>query len=561
MSFNLAELLLDAELITQDELVSVNKQGESSGETTDSCLVKLDILSEGDILSFLAKHFRVPRVDLPAVELDQAVIDLVPSGIASKFNVIPVGRQGRILHLAMANPSNIYAVEDVKFLTGYEVQPVVAPESRIRQAIGNYYDNTSEALENLMKDFEADDVELVEAEEEEDSGDDASDAPVVKLVNSIIGEAVKREASDIHVEPYEKTLRVRFRMDGKLYEIMDPPFRMKNAITSRIKIMAEMDIAERRVPQDGNIKIRLMGRAIDLRVSTLPTLFGEKIVLRILDQRSLNVDLEKLGFEPKAMKDFTSAINSPWGMVLVTGPTGSGKTTTLYSALSTINKPDTNIMTAEDPVEYNLEGINQVAIRERSGLDFSTALRAFLRQDPNIIMVGEIRDLETGSIATKAALTGHLVLSTLHTNDAPSTVNRLIDMGIQPFLAASAVRLILAQRLVRKVCENCAVEVEPHPEALEELGVDQEWAKKATIRKGEGCDKCNDSGFSGRMGLYEVMVITPEMSKLILDRKSSEELRVQARKDGMHTLREDGILKIARGITSIDEILKETAAV
>lgn len=561
MSFDLAELLLDAEMISAEDVRSAKKQGESSGDALDRCLIKLDLVAEVDLLGFLAQHFKVPKVDLTSVELDQAVIDLVPSDIASKFSVIPVGRQGRVLHLAMANPSNIYAVEDIKFLTGFEVQPVVAPESRIREAIGAYYDNTTEALENLMKDFEEDDVEIVEAEEDDSPGEDASDAPVVKLVNSIIAEAVNRKASDIHIEPYEKVLRVRFRIDGKLYEIMSPPYRMKNAVTSRMKIMAEMDIAERRIPQDGNIKIRVMNKTIDLRVSTLPTIFGEKIVLRILDQSNLNVDLEKLGFEPQAMKDFTHAIRSPWGMVLVTGPTGSGKTTTLYSALSTINQSDTNIMTAEDPVEYNLDGINQVAIREQSGLTFATALRAFLRQDPNIIMVGEIRDIETGSIATKAALTGHLVLSTLHTNDAPSTVNRLIDMGIQPFLVASSVRMILAQRLVRKVCDKCSEVITPPVEVLKELGVGPEWAANATIRKGEGCEHCNNSGFSGRLGLYEVMVITPEINRLILEKASTEKIREQARKDGMETLREDGIKKIAKGITSIDEILKETAAV
>ncbi len=561
MSFDVGELLLDAEMITAEQLKSVRRQAESSGESADSCLVKLELIREADLLAFLAQHFKVPKVDLPSVELDPAVIDLVPSGIASKFNVIPVGRQGRVLHLAMANPSNIYAVEDIKFLTGYEVQPVVAPESRIREAIGNYYDNTTEALENLMKDFEDEDVEIVEAQDEEMASDEASDAPVVKLVNSIIAEAVNRRASDIHIEPYEKKLRVRFRIDGKLYEVMSPPVRMKNAVISRMKIMAELDIAERRIPQDGNIKIRVQNKTIDLRVSSLPTLFGEKIVLRILDQSNLNVDLEMLGFEPKAMEHFTSAIHSPWGMVLVTGPTGSGKTTTLYSALSTINQPDTNIITAEDPVEYNLDGINQVAIREQAGLTFAAALRAFLRQDPNIIMVGEIRDIETGSIAIKAALTGHLVLSTLHTNDAPSTINRLIDMGIQPFLVASSVRLILAQRLVRKVCGKCGVRVEPHPEALAELGVDTAWAKNAVIREGRGCDACNNTGYAGRLGLYEVFVITPSITQLILDRASAEELRDRARKEGMLTLREDGVRKVERGITTIEEILRETASV
>ncbi len=562
MSFDLAELLVEAELISSDQLKKVRKQGESSGESSDSSIVKLGILSEPDILRFLSQHFKVPKVDLESIELDPVVIELVPSEIASKFSVIPVGRQGRVLHLAMANPSNIYAVEDIKFLTGYEVQPVVAPESRIKEAIGTYYDSSSEALENLMKDFEEEDVEVVEAEEETDTGgDDASDAPVVKLVNSIIAEAVHRRASDIHIEPFEKQLRIRFRIDGTLYEVMRPPYRMKNAVTSRMKIMAELDIAERRLPQDGNIKLRVQSKTIDLRVSTLPTLYGEKIVLRILDQSNLSVDLQKLGFSEEGMKEFEAAIRAPWGMVLVTGPTGSGKTTTLYSALSTLNSVDTNIMTAEDPVEYNLHGINQVGIKEQAGLNFASALRAFLRQDPNIIMVGEIRDLETGSIAVKAALTGHLVLSTLHTNDAPSTINRLIDMGLQPFLVASSVRLILAQRLVRKVCDKCGENIDPHPEALAELGVDSEYARNATFRAGRGCEYCNDSGYAGRIGLYEVMPVTPALTQMILDKVSTEAIRAQAKKDGMDTLRADGIRKVAKGMTTIEEILRETAAV
>ncbi|MBN1826266.1 MAG: type IV-A pilus assembly ATPase PilB [Candidatus Eisenbacteria bacterium] len=562
MSYDLTDMLVQAEVISPEQQQRVLKQMESTHQPSDRCLVELGYVEETELVQFLSRVFKVPGAELDESRIDRTVLDLVSSDICSKFSVLPLRREGRILHLAMADPSNIYAVEDIKFLTGLEVRPLVATESRLRAAIGNAYDNSSEALENLMKDFEEDEVEVVDTDEESEGASEyASDAPVVKLVNSIIAEAVQRKASDIHIEPFEKLLRVRFRIDGTLYTVMTPPIRMKNSITSRMKIMASLDIAEKRVPQDGNIKIRIQNRTIDLRVSSLPTLFGEKIVLRVLDQSNLNIDLTKLGFDPLALNNFERAIRSPWGMVLVTGPTGSGKTTTLYSALSTINDPTTNIMTAEDPVEYNLEGINQVAIREQAGLTFDSALRAFLRQDPNIIMVGEIRDYKTAEIAVKAALTGHLVLSTLHTNDAPSTINRLVDMGVEPFLVSSSVRLILAQRLVRKVCSKCAAEVTPHPEALAELGVTPEWAKDIVFRQGAGCEVCNQSGYSGRLGLYEVMPISPAISQLILDRKSAEEIRKKAQEEGMLTLRQDGITKIEKGITTIEEIIRETAAV
>jgi len=563
MGLDLADLLLRSERLTPEQFQKLRKQRESSGDPTDSCLVKLGLLSEQDLLDFLSAFFKLPPADLRALEADRAVLDLVPHEICSRFNVIPIRRQGRTLQLAMADPTNIYAVEDIKFLTGLEIQPVVAVESKIREAIGAYYDNSSEALENLMKDFEEEDVEVLDSQVEPDAGvsvDEASDAPVVKLVNSMIAEAVHRRASDIHIEPFEKQLRVRFRIDGTLYTVMGPPIRMKNAIASRVKIMASLDIAEKRTPQDGNIKIRLHDKTVDLRVSTLPTVFGEKVVMRVLDQSNLSVDLSKLGFEELARRNFERAIRSPWGMVLVTGPTGSGKTTTLYSALSTVNTPDTNILTAEDPVEYNLEGINQVGINEAAGLTFASALRSFLRQDPNIIMVGEIRDLETAGIAVKAALTGHLVLSTLHTNDAPSTINRLIDMGVEPFLVSSSVRLILAQRLIRRTCARCAEEIEPHPEALAELGVTEAWASKISFKKGKGCDACNGSGYSGRQGLFEVMPITPAVSRMILDRRSADEIRDRAVEEGMLTLRQDGIRKIEKGITTIEEVLRETSA-
>jgi type IV pilus assembly protein PilB len=561
MSLDIAELLLRSERLTPEQFQKVKKQRESTGEPADSCLVKLGLVTEQDLVEFLAAQFKVPQADLKALDADRSVLDLVPHEICSRFNVIPIRRQGRALHLAMSDPTNIYAVEDIKFLTGLEIQPVVAPESRIKEAIGAYYDNSSEALENLMKDFEDEELEVLDREADaEATFDDASDAPVVKLVNSMIAEAVHRRASDIHVEPLEKQLRVRFRIDGTLYTVMSPPSRMRSAIASRVKIMASLDIAEKRVPQDGNIKVRLHHKTVDLRVSTLPTIFGEKIVMRVLDQSNLNVDLSKLGFEELARKNFEKAIHSPWGMVLVTGPTGSGKTTTLYSALSTVNSPDTNILTAEDPVEYNLDGISQVGINEAAGLTFASALRAFLRQDPNIIMVGEVRDLETAGIAVKAALTGHLVLSTLHTNDAPSTINRLIDMGVEPFLVSSSVRLILAQRLIRRICSRCAAPVEPHPEALAELGVTEEWAKGVAFKRGKGCDSCNQSGYSGRQGLFEVMPISPALGRMILDRRSADEIREKAVEEGMLTLRQDGIRKVQKGITTIEEVLRETSA-
>jgi type IV pilus assembly protein PilB len=408
-----------------------------------------------------------------------------------------------------------------------------------------------------------DDLAVIEDEDEESLESNlsmADEAPIVKLVNSLIADAVRKGASDIHIEPYEKTLRVRFRIDGTLYEMMAPPFKYKAAIISRLKIMSELDIAERRVPQDGRIKIKVLNRTIDLRVSTLPTIFGEKIVMRILDKTNLNVDLEKLGFEPQAFAEFTRAIANPYGMVLVTGPTGSGKTTTLYSALTKINTPEVNVMTAEDPVEYNLEGINQVLVNDSVGLSFSAALKAFLRQDPNIIMVGEIRDIDTGSIATKAALTGHLVLSTLHTNDAPSAIGRLIDMGIEPFLVASSVNLILAQRLVRKVCQNCKRQVEPHPEVLRELGLSTEEAAEYPWIEGAGCVDCNNTGYKGRQGVYEVMVLTPSLRDLILDRASATALKRQALSEGMRSLRLDALSKLKKGMTTAEEVLKETAA-
>jgi type IV pilus assembly protein PilB len=460
----------------------------------------------------------------------------------------------------MANPTNIFAIDDIKFITGYDVDPHVASEGSLKRALDRAYDSAG-TMADVMKSIDDELSVVEEAPETDDAGlAGADEAPIVKLVNSLIYDAVRKGASDIHMEPYERSLRVRFRIDGVLQEMMSPPFKFKAAIISRLKIMAELDIAERRVPQDGRIKIKVQGRTIDLRVSSLPTIFGEKIVMRILDKGNLNIDLEKLGFEAAAMREFVSAIANPYGMVLVTGPTGSGKTTTLYSALSRVNTPEVNVMTAEDPVEYNLDGINQVLVHEDVGLTFAAALRAFLRQDPNIIMVGEIRDLETASIAVKAALTGHLVLSTLHTNDAPSAIGRLVDMGIEPFLVCSSVNLVLAQRLVRRVCPNCKKLITLNDEVLRELQLDPADAATGTFYQGSGCMDCSSTGYRGRQGVYEVMPMTPKLRELVLERASANEIKRMAIQEGMLTLRRDGLMKLKRGFTTTEEILKETAA-
>jgi type IV pilus assembly protein PilB len=557
---SVATRLVDEKLISQEALDKALKQKKETGITVTANLVKMGAITEEDLTKFLSELYNVPVINLSNLEIDKSIIKLIPGEVASKFQAIPVERVGRKLKVAMVNPSNIFAIDDIKFLTGLEVQPLIAPENDIKKTIDRYYDSP-DSLASVMKSME-EEVEIVEEEPEEEVGalEEVDHAPVVKLVNSLIADAVRKRASDIHVEPYEKTLRVRFRIDGVLYEMMAPPFRMKASIISRLKIMAELDIAERRVPQDGRIKLRTMGKTIDLRVSTLPTIFGEKVVMRILDKSNLSIDLTKAGFEQHALDHFLRAIESPYGIVLVTGPTGSGKTTTLYSALTKISTPEVNIMTAEDPVEYNIEGINQVQVHEEIGLTFAAALKAFLRQDPNIIMVGEIRDLETGSTATKAALTGHLVLSTLHTNDAPSSVNRMIDMGIEPFLVASSTNLILAQRLVRRICPYCKTEVKLHPEVVRELGLEPEESTNLVTYEGKGCIECNNTGYKGRQGVFEVMPISPSLRDLILDRAPTSELGRQARAEGMLTLREDALLKLKNGLTTAEEILKETAA-
>ena len=557
---DIGQKLIDAHLIDASALSRALQQQKNTGGTLTGNLVKIGAISEEGLVDFLSRLYGVQSIDLKSYEPDPSLVKLIPGDVATKFMALPVSRSGRKLIVAMANPANIFAIDDIKFITGYEVEARVASDSLLKRAIDRAYDSAG-TMADVMKGME-EDLSVVE---EDDSADDAGlsaaeEAPIVKLVNSLIADAVRKGASDIHVEPYEKTMRVRFRIDGVMQEMMSPPFKFKSAILSRLKIMAELDIAERRVPQDGRIKIKVLNRTIDLRVSSLPTIFGEKIVMRILDKANLNIDLEKLGFEPHSMKELVSAISNPYGMVLVTGPTGSGKTTTLYSALSRINTPEVNVMTAEDPVEYNLDGINQVLVHEDIGLTFSAALKAFLRQDPNIIMVGEIRDLDTGSIAVKAALTGHLVLSTLHTNDAPSAIGRLIDMGIEPFLVASSVNLVLAQRLVRRACSACKEPTSLTDEVLDELQMSKQDAAKAQFMLGAGCVECNDTGYKGRQGVYEVMTMTPRVRELVLERASAGEIKKVAISEGMLTLRRDALEKLKRGLTTVEEVLKETAA-
>jgi type IV pilus assembly protein PilB len=600
MAAKLGQLLIDSHLITEAQLKEALNLQRKEGGRLGSKLVKLGYITEDKLVEFLSKQYGVPSINLSNYEIDPSVIKLIPAEMAKKYMVIPVARVGATLTVAMADPSNLFAIDDIKFMTGYNVEAVVAPESSIMEAIQKYYSGKGELAKKTTttataiqpKDFTISEIEEVEDNEDELSLDDTPtvdveefdklvgtaldhietveekedeeivkevEAPIVKLVNGILLNAIKQGASDVHIEPYESVLRVRYRIDGVLYNIMNLPIKIKNAITSRIKIMSRLDIAERRLPQDGRIKLKLgRKREVDLRVSTLPCLFGEKTVLRILDKSNLQIDMTKLGFEEDQLKDFMEAIEKPYGMVLVTGPTGSGKTTTLYSALNHLNKPGINIMTAEDPVEYNFHGINQVQVREEIGLTFASALRSFLRQDPDIIMVGEIRDFETAEIAIKAALTGHLVLSTLHTNDAPSTITRLLNMGIEPFLVSSSLILILAQRLARKICNNCKVEEKFSEKALLKLGFTEEELKDVKCFKGKGCPACNNSGYKGRVALYEVMPVKDELKELILEGASAQELKKTAIRLGMKTLRRSGLNKVKAGITSIEEVLRVT---
>jgi type IV pilus assembly protein PilB len=563
MAQRLGELLVRKSVITEEQLENALDHQRNNGGRLGQALIKLDFLKESDLTYFLSMQYNVPTIDISEYEIDPEVIKLVPTDIVEKYRVIPVEKTDSALMVAVEDPSNIFAIDDVKFLTGLNVEIFVASDSSIRSAIDKYYDSF-QSLSDSMSDFDDSGVDFVRDEEEVDLNElerATEDAPVVKLVNLILTDAIKKGASDIHIEPFEKSLRVRLRIDGVLYEIMKPPMRMRAAMVSRLKIMSKLDIAERRLPQDGRIKMKMgRGREMDFRVSVLPTLFGEKVVLRLLDKSNLQLDMTKLGFEEKPLKDFKDSINKPFGMVLVTGPTGSGKTTTLYSALSELNKISENISTAEDPVEFNLYGINQVQMHEEIGLTFANALRSFLRQDPDIIMVGEIRDFETAEISIKAALTGHLVLSTLHTNDAPSTVNRLLNMGVEPFLVSSSVNVILAQRLARKICQECKEQIEVPSQTLIELEVPEEEISDFTCHHGKGCDKCSNTGYKGRVALYEVMPISEELKELILNGDSASEIKKTAKRSGMKTLRQSGITKLKEGITTVEEVLRTTMA-
>ena len=575
MAIRLGELLLREKRVTPAQLQEALNHQRSHGGRLGSTLVKLGILSDDEITSTLSRQYGVPSISLTDFDLDSGVVRLIPVETATKYNVIPVGRNGTSLTLAMTDPTNVFAMDDIKFMTGLRVDPVVASETAIREAIARYYtkvngtaasskgsDLAARALEDLGG---GEDLEVVADAEEIDAASlerQSGEAPIIRLVNALMLSAIQRGASDIHIEPYEKEMRIRFRVDGVLQPVMSPPLKYRDPIISRIKIMARLDIAEKRLPQDGRIKARFNDhnklREIDFRVSVLPTLFGEKVVLRLLDGEQLRLDLSRLGFLPEAHIRFERAIRKPWGMVLVTGPTGSGKTNTLYSSIAQLNQPNVNIITAEDPVEFNLLGINQVQVREQIGLSFAAVLRSFLRQDPNVILVGEIRDGETASIAVKAALTGHLVLSTLHTNDAPSSINRLVNMGIESFLVANSLNLICAQRLVRRVCEKCK---EPHPvppESLINVGVDPSEAATMVPVVGRGCDRCSGTGYKGRVGLFEVMEMSESLRELVMANAPVSELRERAMAEGMLTLRQSGLKKAAEGVTTLDEVVRET---
>jgi type IV pilus assembly protein PilB len=569
MSQRLGDLLVKEKIITAEQLAEAVKTQKESNCRLGSALVKLGFLTDGDVTNFLSRQYGVPAINLSYFEIDPAVVKLIPYETAKRYQILPLSRVGASLTIAMVDPTNVFAMDDIKFMTGFNIEPVVASESSILEGIDKAYGATKkEDLEHVMMSMsETDEADVeVQTEQEEmglaDLERAADEAPIVKLVNAVLSEAVTRGASDIHMEPYEREFRVRFRVDGVLQPIMTPPQKYKDAITSRLKIMSKLDISEKRLPQDGRImlKINIGGRKrqLDFRVSTLPTLWGEKIVLRLLDKENLRLDMTKLGFEPESLVKFEKAILKPYGMVLVTGPTGSGKTNTLYSSISRLNTVDTNIMTAEDPVEFQLAGVNQVQMKEQIGLNFAAALRAFLRQDPNIILVGEIRDFETAEIAIKAALTGHLVLSTLHTNGAPETITRLMNMGIEPFLVATSVHLICAQRLVRRICRDCAEPVDVPVQALLDEGFTPEEAKTVKIQKGKGCTVCSNTGFKGRAGLYEVMEVDDEIRELVLVGASAVELKKKAIEQGMITLRRSGLIKVAAGVTTLEEVARET---
>ncbi|MBZ5698104.1 MAG: type IV-A pilus assembly ATPase PilB [Acidobacteriia bacterium] len=570
MSSRLGEILIKESLITSDQLRQALEHQKTNGGRLGTCLMKLGFVSDDEITGVLSRQYGVPSINLKYYEVDSSVIKLIPQDTAVRYQIVPLSRVGSTLTIAMTDPTNVFAMDDIKFMTGFNVEPVVASETAIADAITKFYghDGSEEELSKVMKDLtaeEAADLEVASEEQEMNLAElerAAEEAPIIKLVNLLLTDAVKRGASDIHVEPYEKEVRVRFRIDGVLQPVMTPPMKLRDAITSRIKIMSKLDISEKRLPQDGRIMIKYRKdgkiKDLDFRVSTIPTLFGEKIVMRLLDKENLRLDMTKLGFEQESLAKFERAILRPYGMVLVTGPTGSGKTNTLYSSISRLNTVETNIMTAEDPVEFQLAGVNQVQMKDQIGLNFASALRAFLRQDPNIILVGEIRDFETAEIAVKAALTGHLVLSTLHTNDAPSTVSRLMNMGIEPFLVATSVNLICAQRLVRKICQKCKEPLDVPEQAMLDAGFTPEETKTTKIFVGKGCSTCNKTGYKGRVGLYEVMEINDELRELILVGASALELKKKALDQGMIMLRRSGLTKIAAGLTTLEEVLRET---
>src|ERR1044071_932715 len=592
MSAKLGEILVRENLLTPHQLREALEFQREHGGRLGFNLVKMGLVSDDMITAVLSRQYGVPSVNLELFDVDESVIRLIPRDVADKYSVLPLSRVGATLTLAMVDPTNVFAMDDIKFMTGLNIEPVVVSEASVQEAISRYYSSSREielarnmeeedsrydtqleplpqpsmTLESLDFDIDGDAaLEVIDENEEIDLSNltrMSEDAPVVRLVNVLLADSLQRGASDIHIEPSEEEMRLRFRIDGVLYDVMHPPLRLRDALISRLKILSKLDIAEKRLPQDGRIKIKLKvhgrSRALDFRVSTLPALFGEKVVLRLLDKEKLMLDMTKLGFEPESLLKFQRNISKPYGMVLVTGPTGSGKTNTLYSALQSLNQPETNIMTAEDPVEFNLQGINQVQMKEQIGLNFAAALRSFLRQDPNIILVGEIRDFETAEIAIKAALTGHLVLSTLHTNGAPETITRLMNMGIEPFLVATSVHLICAQRLVRRICKDCAEPVDVPVQTLIEEGYSPEEAKTVKIQKGKGCGVCNNTGYKGRAGLYEVMEVDDEIKELVLVGASAVELKKKAIERGMITLRRSGLIKVSLGHTTLEEVARET---
>ena len=574
MSGKLGEILIKEKIVSADQLKQALEFQKSNGGRLGNALVKLSFMSDDEVTAVLSRQYGVPSINLAYFEVDPNVIKLIPMETATKYQILPLSRVGSSLTVAMVDPTNVFAMDDIKFMTGFNIEPVLASEGAILDAIKKHYGSAEDVerkkeLEQIVSFIDDGQADTVELDEQDESSLNlaqlekaAEEAPVIKLVNYILTDAVKRGASDIHMEPYEKEYRVRYRVDGMLATIMNPPTKLRDAIISRVKIMAKLDISEKRLPQDGRIMIKYKKdgkmKQLDFRVSVLPTLHGEKVVMRLLDKENLRLDMTKLGFEPESLAKYQQAIFKPYGMVLVTGPTGSGKTNTLYSSIAQLNKPDTNIITAEDPVEFELHGINQVQMKEQIGLNFAAALRSFLRQDPNIILVGEIRDFETAEIAIKAALTGHLVLSTLHTNDAPSTISRLMNMGIEPFLVATSVHLICAQRLGRRLCNECKVEEEISPQVLIDAGYTPEEARTVKVFKPQGCSTCNNRGYKGRLGFYEVLEITDELRELILVGASALEIKKKAIEQGMISLRRSGLIKVAAGISSLEEVIRET---